>query len=187
VSSGVDMDEFMEVFYDTLLKSIENFEVKLDDDESDEISEHQSKITLLEKKLKKLEQEELEQWKNQTSSDVELRMPTHIFKQLNENLVKEIAEVKELLNNLRSTVPQKVDYEQKIYTFHTAIEYLKDDSVSVELKNMYLKSFIDRIEFERDKMKRLKKSEAEALGIPFSHRVPCFDNPEWNMEIFFKE
>ena len=137
--------------------------------------------------MKSLEQQELEQWKNQTSPNDELKMPSHIFKQLNESVVKEIAEVKKTLEELYSTTPKKIDFEEKIYSFKTAIEYLKDDSITVELKNMYLKSIIERIDFERDKMKRLKKVEAEALGIPFEHRMPCFTNPKWTMEIHFKE
>jgi DNA invertase Pin-like site-specific DNA recombinase/ribosomal protein L32 len=187
VSSGVPEEEFYEVFYDVLEKTIKDFEVKIDGGNTTEVDEHKNKIAVLEKKLNSLEQQELEQWKNQTSTNTDLRMPAHIFKQLNDSVVKEIKETKEALELLYSTAPKKVDYEEKIYSFKTAIEYLKDDSISVELKNAYLKSIISRIDFERDKLKRLKKSEAEALGIPFSHRVPCFDNPPWHMEIFFKE
>ena len=48
-SSGVDEAEFMEVFYDALEKSIEDFELKIDDGNDNEVEEHRTKITILEK------------------------------------------------------------------------------------------------------------------------------------------
>ena len=41
------------------------------------------------KKLKELEAKELSQWKAQSDPNPDVRMPPHIFKQLNEELLKE--------------------------------------------------------------------------------------------------
>ena len=60
-----------------------------------------------------------------------------------EAIDREIAE-------LEKTIPQKEEYEEKIVTLHDAIELLKDEEIPAQLKNEYLKQFVEKIEFSRE-------------------------------------
>lgn len=186
-SSAVPYQEFVNVVCNVLKQSIEDFEIKLKIDSSAEIEEHKKLLQLTEKKLKKLEQTEIAQWESQMNPDVSQRMPQHIFKSLNEKVVADISETKELLQKLYSTAPTKVNYEPRIATFKKALEYIHDDSVPVELKNDFLKGFIEKIYMSRDKRRIIKKKEAEALGIPYENGKTNYENTPFHIEITFKE
>jgi DNA invertase Pin-like site-specific DNA recombinase len=186
-SSGVRYEEFLELICNTLEQSIDDFEIKLKDcGNNNEVEEHLKMIELTEKKLKKLERTEMAQWEAQTNPDVSQRMPQHIFKSLNDKVVAEIRETKEMLKELYSTKPEKVNYEPKIATFKKAIEYIKDDSISPRLKNEFLKGFIERIEFNREKVQRISVKEAKEKGIEIISPKSVYSSTPYTIEIFFK-
>ena len=139
-----------------------------------------------EKKLKKLEQTEMSQWETQTNPDTSQRMPQHIFKSLNDKVVAEINETRELLKELYVTKPEKANYEQKIATFKKAIEYINDDSVPAKLKNDFLKSFIDRIELGREKVQRISVKEAKEQNVKVISPKTVYSSTPYTIEIFFK-
>lgn len=186
-SVGIFLNELIDVVCETMEKYIEDFSFKLENTQEDEVAEHQKKIDLLRKRLQTLEQTELSQWESQTNPDESQRMPAHIFKQLNEKVLKDKEEVKNALEVLLASSPAKVNYEEKIFTLKTAIEYLRDENVKCELKNEYLKDIIELITVYREKASRLTRAEAEKRGIPFDYRSPCWIMPPANVEIVFKE
>ena len=186
-SAGLLLHELTDAVCKVLEQSIDDFTISVNNSNEDVIAEHQKQIDLLKKKLQTLEQTEIAQWEAQMNPDVSQRMPQHIFKQLNEKVLKDKEDVKNTLEKMISSAPKKVDFEQKIYTFKNAIEYLKDDEVDVEIKNAYLKDIIEKITVYRDKAVRLNRAEAEKRGIPFQHRVPCWYKPPFEMEIRFRE
>jgi hypothetical protein len=83
-------------------------------------------------------------------------MPEHIFKQLNEKLLKEKDEVQQALCKAYESMPEPVNYEEKIVRFKEALEALKDPDVEPEKKNRLVKACIDRIEYKREAPQRGK-------------------------------
>ena len=179
-------DELMERIVFVLKECIEDFEIKLSDDNLSAIEEHELLIANLEKKLVKLDEQEIAQWQSQTNPDESMRMPQHIFKQLNEKLLKEKAETKRALKELYESVPEKISYEEKLVSFQLALQYLLDNEVDVDTKNKYLKDIIEKITFDREKGFILTKEKAKEMGIPYAHRL-CRYNPPFHLDITLRD
>jgi hypothetical protein len=110
--------------------------------------------------MKDLEAQEISQWKTQSDPDPDKRMPQHVFKILNEQLLKEKEEVRVALCKAYESVPKPVDYKTKILKFADAISALEDPDVSAKIKNQYLRDIIERIEYERPAPVRITKENA---------------------------
>ena len=150
------VSEVMDMVVNILKQKIVDFELEMKNDKSDSIRLHEKMIKNLEKKLESLKAREISQWEAQSDPDPTKRMPQHIFQTLNEKLVKEIADVEQALYNAYSSIPAKIDYEQKIITLQNALDALLDSNKSPEEKNILLKTCIKRIEFYREKTTQLK-------------------------------
>ena len=118
----------------TLEECIEDFKLRVNTDMGDSIKLHKELIHRLEKKKKLLEEKELAQWEAQSDPDPSVRMPPHIFKMLNEKLLKEKEEIQEALCNAYEAMPEPVDYAEKIVRFTEALEALKDPQKSAKEK-----------------------------------------------------
>ena len=152
-------DEMISNVVEILQQCIEDFEIRLQNNEGDSIKLHTRLIKNLEKKMKDLQAKELSQWEQQSHPDESQRMPAHIFKQLNEKLLKEKEEVQQALCKAYESMPEPVDYEEKAATFRVALESLKNPKVSAEEKNKLLKKCIDRITYSREKPQRIKSQQ----------------------------
>lgn len=146
-------DDMMERVSAILTDCIEDFEIRINSDAGDSIKLHNELIKNLEKKLEHLKAKELSQWEKQSDPDPAQRMPPEIFKQLNEKLLAEKAEIQQALCKARESMPEPVNYEDRIATFREALEALQDPAVEAELKNRLLKTCIERIEYKRDSIK----------------------------------
>lgn len=153
-SSAIDIivDRISEI----LEQCIEDFERRIENNESDSVKLHASLIATLEKKLKDLEAKEISQWEMQSDPDVEKRMPQHIFQQLNEKILKEKEEVREALCKAYESMPEPVDYKEKVTTFTDALKALQDPDEDVLKKNALLKACIERIDYSRERGVRAK-------------------------------
>jgi hypothetical protein len=158
-SGSVLYDEMIDRVASILEQCIEDFEIRLANDTGDSAKLHAKLIKNLEKKLKDLQAKELSQWEAQSDPDPDKRMPQHIFKQLNEKLLKEKEEVHQALCKARESMPEPVDYEEKIKLFSDALAALRDPNVDAEEKNKLLKRCIDRIEYSREKPQRIPSKQ----------------------------
>jgi hypothetical protein len=149
-------DEMVERIAEVLKQCIEDFEIRLQNDEGDSIKLHTRLIKNLEKKMKELQEKELSQWELQSHPDPTKRMPHEIFQQLNEKLLKEKEEVQQALCNAYESMPEPVDYEEKIGKFTAALEALNNAEASAERKNSLLKDCFERIDYSREKPQRIK-------------------------------
>ena len=139
----------------SILKNcIEDFEVRIEADSGDAAKLHARLIKNLEKKMQNLQKQELAQWEAQTHPDPAKRMPQEIFQKLNENLLKEKEEVRQALCRAYESMPEPVDYEEKIVRFRAALAALQDPNTSDELKNELLKACIEHIDYYREKPTR---------------------------------
>lgn len=142
-----------------LEQCIEDFEIRLTNDTGDSAKLHNKLIKGLEQKLKDLEKKELAQWEQQSHPDPEQQMPPHIFKQLNERLLKEKEEINEALCKAYASMPEPIDYSDRIVKFKDTLAALKNPDVDAKEKNILLKNCIERIEYKRDKPQRIKTQQ----------------------------
>ena len=152
-------DEMIEQVINILKQSIEDFEIRLKNDEGDSAKLHAKLVKRLEQKLKDLEAKELAQWEQQTHPDPEQRMPPQIFKQLNQQLLKEKEEINQALCKAYESMPEPIDYQEKIAKFKDALSALQNPVLDAQTKNTLLKACIDRIEYKRDKPERIKSQQ----------------------------
>ena len=142
-----------------LTDCIKDFEIRLKNDEGDSAKLHARLIKNLEAKQKELDEKELAQWEAQADPDPAKRMPPHIFQQLNEKLLKEKEEVRQALCKAYESMPEPVNYEEKITQFSEALNALKDPNIYAATKNRLLKACIERIEYHRDTPQRIKSQQ----------------------------
>ena len=144
---------------DILKQCIEDFEVRLATNAGDSAKLHSQLIKNLEKQMKDIKERELSQWEQQSHPDLSQRMPPEIFKQLNERLLKEKEEVQQALCKAYESMPEPVDYEEKIIKFRDALETLKNPDADAEDKNILLKDCITRLVYSRKKPERIKSQQ----------------------------
>lgn len=147
--------EIIDRVCDILKQCIEDFEVRLQNDTGDSVKLHAKLIKGLEKQMEDIKKRELSQWEQQSHPDPSQRMPVEIFKQLNEKLLKEKDEIQQALCKAYESVPEPVDYEDKIVKFTDALEALQNPDVDTVLKNNLLKACIERIEYFKEKPERI--------------------------------
>ena len=86
-------------------------------------------------------------------------MPSDIFKQLNEKLLKEKEEAQQALCKAYEAMPEPVDYEEKVVKFKKALEALRDPNADAQKKNRLLKACIERIDYSREKSQRISSQQ----------------------------
>ncbi len=156
--------ELEDMVVDILKQCISDFEIRIKNNNGDAVKMHEKLLKSLEKKMQDLEAKELAQWEAQADPDPSQRMPPEIFKRLNEKLLKEKEEVKEAMCNARKSMPDPVDYQEKLVRFKDALDALLDPEVAAAKKNRLLKACIDRIEYNREAPTRTKRQPGEKPG-----------------------
>jgi len=164
-SGSVPCTEVYDRLCEVLNECIHNFEIRIKNNEGDSVKLHNNLIKNLKKKLKDLEERELAQWEAQASPNPADRMPQEIFRKLNEKLLKEKEEIQQALCKAYESMPEPVDYEEKIFMFKDALDALKDENVPVESKNKLLKACIDSIIYTRDTPVRIPKEKIAESGV----------------------
>lgn len=134
---------------------IKDFEIRIQNDTGDSMKLHAKLIKNLEKRMEELKAQELSQWEAQSHPDPSRRMPNEIFQQLNAKLLKEKEEVQQALCKAYESMPEPVDYEDKLMHFTDALNALRDPEMDAEQQNNLLKVCIDRIEFYRERPERI--------------------------------
>ena len=152
-------EEMEQLVVDVLRNCIADFEVKLQSNQGESMKLHEKLLKSLEKKMKDIEAREIAQWEAQSHPDVSQRMPPHIFKMLNEKLLKEKEEVMEAMCNARKSMPDPIDYEEKIQRFGEALNALLDTNLDAQKKNRLLKACIERITYSREAPQRAKSQQ----------------------------
>lgn len=161
-------DEMAEKVSEILKQCIEDFEIRIQDDTGDSVKLHNKLIKKLEQRMKDIQAKELSQWEAQSHPDPAQRMPADIFKMLNEKLLKEKEEVQQALCKAYESMPEPVDYENKLYTFRKALDAFNNPKVEPQEQNRLLKKCIERIEYKREKPERLKRAPGEKKGTRLS-------------------
>ena len=158
-TSSCTYQEMLDIVCNILTESIADFEIRIKNGEGDSAKQHEKLIKSLEKRLQDINARELSQWEAQSDPNPANRMPQDIFRQLNEKLQKEKAEVQEALHRAYESMPPSINYEEKIAKFRDALEALRDPEKDAALKNRLLKDCIDRIIYKREKAQRIESQQ----------------------------
>ena len=154
---------------------IEDFELRIKNNQDDSFKLHKDLVTRLEKKLKELEEKEVKQWEDQYNPEV--AMPQEIFKKLNQKLLVEKEEVQKALTKAKGSIPKQIDYREELLKFEDALDALEDPEGDAKAQNQYLKNIIDRIEYERSSTVRITKHNAEHYGVDVGKGLKWYTPP----------
>ena len=143
--------DFQQEVIDVLEDCIEDFEVRISNDDADSRQLHANLIKQLEAKLVDLEKKEISQWEKYSEEG----MPKHIFDRLNEKVLRDKEEIKEALCKAKESMPDPVDYVEKLTTFKAAVAALKDPDVAAEEKNRLVRACVEQIKYRREKPQRI--------------------------------
>ena len=174
-SGSVVFDEIYRDVCNTIKDCIEDFHLRIKNDQDDSFKLHRSLVERLEKKLKELEEKEVKQWEDQYNP--EIAMPQEIFKKLNQKLLSEKEEVQKALAKAKGSIPKQVDYREEKKKFEDAIDALVDPDVDAKTKNQFLKNIIDKIEYERSSTVRITKHNAGYYGLDTSKGIQWYTPP----------
>ena len=174
-SGSVVFDEIYRDVCAAIRDCIEDFQLRVKNNQDDSFKLHKSLVDRLEKKLKELEAKEVKQWEDQYNPDI--TMPPEIFKKLNQKLLAEKEEVQKALAKAKGSMPKQIDYKEEMLKFEDALDALEDPDVDAKLKNQYLKNIIDKIEYERGTTIRITKDNAKEYGIDTSKGLKWYTPP----------
>jgi len=154
-TSSALYDEILTRVKEVLAGCIEDFEVRIKNDEGDSRKLHENLIKQLKARKEELDKKEIQQWEKYSEEG----MPKHIFDNLNAKVLKEKEEIQEALCKAYEAMPEPVDYEEKLHRFKDALEALDNPDVDAKKKNMILKECIERIDYNREKAVRIKSQQ----------------------------
>lgn len=184
-SGSVVFEEIYRDVCSAIKDCIEDFQLRIKNNQDDSFKLHKDLVVRLERKLKELEEKEVKQWEDQYNPDV--AMPQEIFKKLNQKLLVEKEEVQKALAKAKGSMPKQVDYKEELLKFEDALDALEDPEVNAKLKNQYLKNIIDRIEYERGSTVRITKENAKEYGVDTSKGMKWYTPPyEIKMKLKYK-
>lgn len=144
-SKSAPLDEVVEaVAFALEHEHLPDLEVKLKSNAGSSLKIQQQQLKRMNEELAELQEQEETQYimleKKVYSEDV--------FLKRNKALHAEMEALKTRIFEAKKVLPKEVDYADKIVKLKTAIEGLRDDSLSVEAKNKLLKAIVDRIDYE---------------------------------------
>lgn len=182
-SGSVVFDEVYRDVCAALRDCIQDFQLRINNNQDDSFKLHKDLVVRLEKKLKDLEAKEIKQWEDQYNPEV--AMPPEIFKKLNQKLLTEKEEVQKALAKAKDSMPKQIDYREEMLKFEDAIDALEDPEVDAKAKNQFLKNIIDKIEYERGSTVRITKKNAAEYGVDTSKGTQWY-NPPYTIKLKLK-
>lgn len=140
---------------ETLQQCIADFEVRIESDDKNSQQLHENLIKRLKLKIEELNKKELSQWEKYSEEE----MPKEIFEKLNAKVLKEKDEIQQALCKAYESMPEPIDYEERLLRFKDALDALDNPDISAEKKNKLLKACIERIDYSREKSVRKKSQQ----------------------------
>lgn len=142
-SRSVNMRDFEKAFIPALKDEIENFKIKikLNNDDS-----YEKSIQLMESELVKLQARDSRQ--KDAFEDGLYTKSEYLLR--NAKLQEQIERTKATISDLKTAMPKKIDFRNKLIQFTECLEKLQDESVSCEKKNSLLKNCVEKIEYNTE-------------------------------------
>lgn len=150
-TKSAQYDDILSKIKLSLANAISNFEIRLKEQENNNIDMHELRIASLEDELNKLYNKDVKQ--KDAYEDGIYTKEEYIKR--NSKLQERIFSVKEEIADEKNNIPVKIDYEDKIITFKDCLASLDDSDISAADKNVLLKSCIDKIIYYNDMPSKL--------------------------------
>ena len=145
-----------------LQEYLEDFKTKIDHIDTSHIERQQNIIINLENEYREMEKREEELY-----DFLEKKIYTpDIYLMRKEKLTKEMADMKQKIKDIKQTVPEPIDYENKYYSLFEALNALDNPNISAKIKNNLLKKVIKVIYYEKDVN---DKSNPHGIGLENSN------------------
>lgn len=137
------------VVWDGLVEALKAFEadfqVKIANDTArDEMAAHQNMIAVMEKELEKMERKR----KNLFADYEDGTYTKEEFIERKQHYASSIEALKENIRIANESMPEPVDYEEKIVHIHQVIDCIRNPDISAKEKNVFLKQYIDTIKYD---------------------------------------
>lgn len=136
-------------------------EAKVKNDDGNALNIQRKLITKLEKELDDLREREEEQY-----DLLEARVyDRQTFERRNAKLRERMEEVQTSLYKAKSTLPENVDFQERVVSLKRAIEAMKDQTLTPAEQNKLMKAIVERIDYtgveaiNHQKRKGLKRNE----------------------------
>lgn len=144
-NASCTVDEIKVLVKQALREAVNDFEHRIEAKKDDSAEVHRQLVKRLEKRLLDLEELEVKQWDEKTRG----KMPSNVFDRLNNQLLAERAEVTEALCTVKDSIPEPIDYKERLLTFHAALDLMDDPDAPAKEVNAFLKQCIERITYSR--------------------------------------
>lgn len=143
--------DVMEMIADTLQEHIEDFEVKIKGkDTQSELVKYDEMIASMEKELAKQKDS-----RNKLFDYFEKQIYTEAeFMERKTVAIQKIQELEENIAHARENRPMPVNYEERIHTFHQAVDYLRNPDADAKEVNLFLKEIIEKITYDCEDLGR---------------------------------
>lgn len=124
-----------------LEQHLEDFEVKLKNGEGESTKLQEERLIHIQKELEEIDaqQEKLYDFLERGIYDEET------FVKRNKTLTDKREELRTTYNKMKSTLPNTINYEDKVVMLSQAIEALKDDELDAKVKNDFLTAIVEKI------------------------------------------
>lgn len=143
---SIDYYEFEKAVVSALKIHLEDYEIKLGNDNGNSAKLQENILKGLRKDLINLETQQ-----NKLYELLERGLYTdEVFIQRNKALAQRRQELKAAIETQEQEIPKTIDYQEKIHKLSQAIEAIENQNISAGEKNTLLKSFIRRIEYYAD-------------------------------------
>ena len=143
---SVIADDVIKAVIHSLKTYIKDFEIRVDNlpdvDENSivgQLETLQKELLKTEKKLSKL----FDAWEDDQISDNEFVERKAVNNARIENIKKQMVD-------LEDSIPEKEEYEEKIMMLSDALDALLDPDLDADVKNIYIKNIISKIEYSRE-------------------------------------
>lgn len=143
---SVRADDVMKAIVHALQLYIEDFQMKVDNLSDVDENAIQSQIEALYSEMRKVERKLarlFDSWEDEKITDNE-------FVQRKAVNNERIESIRQQIDELESSIPEKEEYEEMLICLSEALDTLLDDSLDAEIKNEFLKRIIEKIEFSRE-------------------------------------
>lgn len=155
---SIYVDDVIAAIVESLKAHVDDYQIKIKTGNTNTEAERQMQaVADMEKELAKQERMKRRMFESWEADDGTYTREEFIERKGMYNTT--IENLKLEIEAMKKATPSPVDYEELITTYHAAIEYLGNPDIDAKTKNMFLKSFIDKIEFDTIDLGRGKGAE----------------------------
>lgn len=172
---SVKVDDMLEAVVVALEEAeLPALEFKAKNNDGDAIKIQRKLITKLEKQMEEYRAQEDRQYELLETNP---NYSQEVFNRRNAELRQKMEECQSAIYKAKSTLPESVDYAEKVEKLITAISVLKDDEATANEKNKVLKTIVEKIEYHGQpsdnspNRRHLRKGEQDVFQIVVTLRL----------------